>query len=277
MKSLVLTALLLIAGLVSSVPGQAQEPLRLGIVPIYDAKTTIRIFQPLAAYLQQTLNRPVKLVSAPNLKTFIDRAADDQYDVLYVHIYGYLTLAAARKISVVARGEPPFHGIAIVRTDSWLRSIPDLKGARIAAVAEESLAGFIFMRVLFQEAGMDIYRDASVSFANRIEAIPFMVINGKTDVGLFAEDTYARSSVYEATKDQLRVLARSVDIPQFPFAVRTNMEKSQLERIQSALAAIDGSSEFESNFLQELKLARLVAATDGDYADFGDYYQKVAP
>ncbi len=268
---------MLIAGLVSSVHGQAQEPLRLGIVPIYDAKTTIRIFQPLAVYLQQTLARPVKLVSAPSMEMFIDRAADDQYDVLYVHISGYLTLSAAGKISIVARGEPPFHGIAIVRADSPYRSISDLKGARIAAVSKASLAGFVFMRVLFEEAGMDIYRDAAVSFTNRVEAIPFMVINGKADVGLFAEDTYARSSVYEATKDQLRVLARSVDIPQFPFAVRTTMDKTQRERIQSALAAIDGSSEFENNFLRELKLDRLVAADDGDYAEFRDYYQKLVP
>jgi ABC-type phosphate/phosphonate transport system substrate-binding protein len=55
------------------------------------------------------------------------------------------------------------------------------------------------------------------------------------------------------------------------------MDKTQRERIQSALAAIDGSSEFENNFLRELKLDRLVAADDGDYAEFRDYYQKLVP
>jgi len=275
MKSPVLLASVLVAMSVAPLYAQTQESLRLGIVPVYDAKTTIRIFQPLATYLQQTLQRPVKLVSAPNFKIFTERVAAGAYDVLYISNNGYLALSAAGKIRAVACGQPPFHGIAVIRADAPYVSIADLRGTRIAAVSEDSLAGFIFMRLLFKHAGMDIYTDATVSFANRIEAIPFMVINGKADVGLFAEDTYARSSVYEATKDKLRVLARSMDIPQFPFAVRSDLDPVLTGKIQAAFAGIDNSSEFGKNFLLELKLDSLALADDGDYQEFRTYYQEV--
>ncbi len=277
--ALVVLIVLVSPALPSSAQGTAGAPpraeLRLGIFPVYDAKTTIRIFQPLAAYLEGRLGLPVRLVSASDRETFVSRALEGDFDLMWINNAGYVRLHAARKATVVARGEPSFRGLALVAVDSPIRTVADLKGKRLACVAPDSVAGYLFMKVAFAEAGMDIMKDAVVEFTARVEAIPFMVIEGKADAGVFAEDTYARSSFYESTKDRLRVIARSPEIPQFPFVVRTGLDPALALAISAALGDVDGDSPVERSFLEELKLERIRAADDSDYDEFRAFYGKL--
>ncbi|MBN1243392.1 MAG: phosphate/phosphite/phosphonate ABC transporter substrate-binding protein [Spirochaetales bacterium] len=269
-------ALALSCGLGSgqSVPAP-EEAIRLGIFPVYDSRTTIRIFQPLAAYLEAETGHPVRLVSAPDRETFMARARSGAFDLMWLNNAGYLSLSSAGMAYAVARGEPSFRGVAVVAADSPIRTVAELRGKRLACVSPDSVAGYLFMRIAFAEAGMDIEKDAFVDFPARVEAIPFLVIEGKADAGVFADDTYARSPVYEATKDRLRVIASSPELPQFPFCARAGLDASLAGAIREALDAIDGDTALERSFLVELKLGRIRSATDSDYDAFRLFYAKL--
>lgn len=255
--------------------GPTVSELRFSAFPVYDAKTTIKIFQPFADYLADALGRPVRLVSAPNRAVFMERALAGEYDVLWVHNQGHIQLFEAKAATVVAGGAPPFRGIAVVRSDSPIRTVADLKGKRITAVAPDSLGGYLFLKPLFAQAGLRFPDDASFEFAPRIEVIPFQVLEGKADAGVFSEDTYAASPAYASTRDQLRVLASSDPIPQFPFMVRSGLDAALAVRIGEALGAIDGDTDRERALLDSLKVERISRMDDASYAAFRAFYRTI--
>lgn len=257
-------------------PAAAQSPaeLRFGVFPVYDAKTTIRIFQPLADFLSRETGAAVMLVSAEDRDAFLARALAGSYDLLWSNNEVYLALRGKSLGTAIARGEPPFRGIAVVLETSPYRSISGLRGARIAAVSPQSVAGFLFMKALFEEAGMDISRDAVVTFAPKVESIPFLVLSGKVDVGVYVEDLYVRSPTYGAAARRLRVLAYSPPIPQFPFVARAGLDPAIVDAVRSALSRIDGSGDFGRAFLEELRIEKVAACDDGAYDDFRSFYMK---
>jgi len=256
-------------------PVWGQTALRFGIFPVYDAKTTIRLFQPIADRLAEAIGRPVTLVSSPDGKVFRERALAGSYDIMWSNNAVYLALRENGMVSVIARGEPSFRGMVVVLKDAPYASVSDLKGARIVAVSPESVAGFLFLRKLFLNAGMDIYKDTSLSFSSKVESIPFLVVNGKADAGVFVEDLYMRSPTYDAAMARLRILVKSPPIPQFPFVVKKGMDASTVQTLKETLSGIDGSSEEERSFLYELKLDRFMSADDASYDAFSIFYKEM--
>ncbi|MBN2875439.1 MAG: phosphate/phosphite/phosphonate ABC transporter substrate-binding protein [Spirochaetales bacterium] len=261
--------------LASRVFAQESAALRFGVYPIYDAKTTIRIFQPLADYLAEATGREVRLVSADSGQAFLERAMAGSYDLVWGNFVVYLKLHEAGIATAVARGTPPFRGMAVVSRDSPYRSVHDLAGTRIVAVSRESLAGYLFLARMLENEGLDIDTDATVTFAPRVESIPFLVDNGKADVGVYVEDLYQRSPAYDQVMTRLRVIARSPPIPQFPFAVSLALDTPFREALGRALGDLDGSDDFERTFLRELRIDRVERADDASYDEFRAYYLSV--
>lgn len=257
----------------ASLPVQAAEPLRFGVASIYDVKSTLALFQPCADILTEALGRPVRVVTAEDINSFIQRAASGDYDFVWITIYGYMELQEQAGWEILASGRPEFRGIAVVRTDSAIQTPADLKGARVAAVSPRSFGGYLFLRPLVKEAGLSMDTDMSVSFHDSVQSLPFLVVNGKADVALFGEDSYARSPVYNSTKDQLRVIAVSPPIPQFPFAAAPDLPPDIKDGLRETLGSISGRDERERTFLKGLVLERMAPAKDEDYAGFLAFYK----
>jgi len=108
-----------------------------------------------------------------------------------------------------------------------------------------------------------------------VESIPFLLLSGKADVGVYVEDLYQRSYAYDEAAKQLRVLVYSPPIPQFPFAVREGLDTASIAVLREALSRIDGSSAFGHEFLAELRIDRISRADDASYDEFRAYYQSV--
>lgn len=272
-------ALCLTLLLPGAVPAQStsgtREPaeLRFGIYPLYDAKSMLRIFNPVAQAISARTGLPVRIVSAPDRVEFKKRALEGSYDILWPNNSIYLELRTRGLVRVVARGEPDFHGIAVVRADSGYRSVADLKGASVIATGPESLAGYLFFARILADAGMDIAGDTNLSFAGKVESIPFLVDSGKYDVGVYVEDLFRHSAAHDATFARLRIIARSPAIPQYPFIVVTRLPPDTAVAVAEALATFDGSTLQERAVLDELRLTRIVPATDAMYDDFERFYR----
>jgi phosphonate transport system substrate-binding protein len=206
---------------------------------------------------------------------FKERALAGSYDIVWANNAVYLALREKGMVSVIARGEPSFRGMVVILKDAPYTVVSDLKGARIAAVSPESIAGFLFLKKLFANEGMDIYSDSTLSFASKVESIPFLVVNGKADAGVFVEDLYLRSPTYDAAMARLRILVKSPPIPQFPFAVKKSMDPGLVKALEKALSEFDGSTEDERSFLYELRLDKIITADDASYDEFSVFYKEM--
>ncbi|MBT9519859.1 MAG: PhnD/SsuA/transferrin family substrate-binding protein, partial [Dechloromonas sp.] len=77
------------------------RPLTVGLMPYLSTRMLLANYQPIAVALEQELQQPVQLVTAPDFDTYVKRVLDGEYDVavlaphfarLAIRDYGYSAL-----------------------------------------------------------------------------------------------------------------------------------------------------------------------------------------
>jgi phosphonate transport system substrate-binding protein len=163
----------------------------------------------------------------------------------------------------------------MVRKDSEIETLEDLRGKKIAGISTVSLAGYLFLRNDLADLGLYPREDYQIDFYGRSESIPFMISSGTVDAGVFSEDTLVRSSILGTIRDNLKIIHRSIPIPQFPLAVSSDFDPRLVEKIQAALGGFSADDTELGRSLTELNLTGLEAVTDEDYEPFRRLYWKV--
>jgi len=239
------------------------DSIKFGVFPYKSPKTIIEIYGPLAAYLEKKLGRKIRISSATDAKSFLDKAGSGEYDLLLSAPPVYYKLRPAG-YRVIARGTPSFYGGAIVRKDSEISTIEQLKGKKVAAVGKYAYAGYLFLLPQLEEKGLDPREEVDFTFLGKVDTIIYGVINKTFDAGLLRLDALDRS-VFNGIREDLRVIGRSPEIPQFPFAVKNSMDAATIAAIQEALAALSPDRPEERQILNGMQVNNIIAATDADY------------
>lgn len=252
-----------------------QEILRFGLFPLYDAKTMIRLFSPLSDRMEEATGCKIQLFSAPDKETFQRRTLENQYDLVWTSNAFYFDAHDEGGWHAIVRGTPSFCGIVMARKDSGIDVLEDLRGRMIAGISAVSLAGYLFLRNDLADLGLYPREDYQIEFYERSESIPFIIHSGTVDAGVFSEDTLVRSRILGAIRDDLKIIHRSVPIPQFPLAAGPDFDPVLAEKIRAALGGLTADDTVLGRSLTELNLESLEAVTDEDYEPFRQLYLRV--
>ncbi|MBU1649901.1 MAG: phosphate/phosphite/phosphonate ABC transporter substrate-binding protein [Proteobacteria bacterium] len=260
--------LLVLFVLVSPLSCPAHETLnpniiKFGVFPYKSPKTIIEMYGPLAAYLEKKLGKKIKISSAADANSFLEKARNDEYDLLLAAPPVYYKLRSSG-YKAIARGIPTFHGVAIVRKDSEIKTIEQLKGKKVAAIGGFSFAGYYFLLPLLEEKGIDPQKDVDIQFLGKVDSVIYGVVNKKYDAGLFRFDALELPAFTEI-REQVRVIVRSSEIPQFPFVVKKGMDESTITAIQKTLSELSPDRPEEQEILKGMQVKKIIVATDADY------------
>ncbi len=265
----ILSALLL---LIAPQVGMAHEDtvkeniVKLLVFPYQSPKAIIELYEPLGARLEKKLGKKVEIFSAADGKTFIEKARRGDYDILHSSPTAYYKLKLDG-YKVIAKGVPAFYGGVLVRQESEIKAVEDLKGKKVAAVGNFSYAGYQFVLPSLAAKGIDPQKEVEFSFLEKVDTIVYGVINKKYDAGLLRIDALERP-VFAAVRDLLRVVVRSPEIPQFPFVVKGSMDATTVAAVQEALTTISPEQPDDKELLQKMQIEKIVVATDADYDAF---------
>ena len=268
-KVLFLFLLLALSGLASPRFCPANEPaeiLRFAVFPYKSPRSVAEVFAPLAARLEKRLGKKVLLVSAPDADAFLRKGLAGEYDLALPSITVYYKMLPAG-YTAIAKGVPNFWGGVIVREDSGIASIEQCRGKTIAAIGEHSYAGYMFFKDLLAEKKIDPAKDLEIHFLGKLDTIIYGVLNKKYDAGLIRLDTLEMKD-FAPIKDQFRIVARSAEIPQFPFVVRSGLDQRSLAIIKEVLTGLSPERQEDLVILKSLQIQRIVGATKGDYDRF---------
>jgi phosphonate transport system substrate-binding protein len=260
-------------GIVSSIcqahPPQTPNVIRFGIFPYKSPKTIVEMYGPLVSRLEAKIGKKIILSSATDAKSFFEKAGNEEYDLLLSSPTIWYKLRSGG-YKVIAKGVPSFYGGAIVRKDSEITTIEQLKGKRVAAIGDYSYAGYIFLLPQLEEKGINPRKDVDFQFLGKVDTVVYGVINKKYDAGLLRLDSLDLS-VFAEIRDQVRVITRSPEIPQFPFVVKSSMDKTTITSIQETLLSLSPDRPEEFGILKSMQVEKIIAATDSDYDKFYEH------
>ncbi len=203
-----LAALFVLLGVsVALRPVAAAEPslpvLEIGVVPYVGLGELIKAYSPLAVHLEKELGRPVRIVTGRNYQDYLQKSLDRAYPVVVTAShFGRLLETDAGYIPVL-RPLTTFRMVILVRGDSSLNQLADLRSARIATpgvLAQTPMMG----RAVLSANGVDTSGIQFIDAGNHKSAL-LAVRNGDADACFVSEGAFRHMN--EEDRKGLRQIA----------------------------------------------------------------------
>ncbi|MBP1048292.1 phosphate/phosphite/phosphonate ABC transporter substrate-binding protein [Enterococcus sp. BWM-S5] len=231
----------------------AKEKLVVQFVPTNNDGTMEAKAKPFAEYLSKKLDREVEVTLATDYSTIVEAMGSGQVDIGIMPPAAYVQakdMDAAEAILTSQLGDydqetglplegeltNTFKGEILVREDSDLNKLTDLKGKKIATLSPNSASGYIYPVAELKDAGVDPTTEATLTTVNDIPSEITAVLNGQMDAAFVfegARNVFASSfSDNDLFKDLKVLYLTEGDIPNDAIAVQPAMDDKLKEEIK---------------------------------------------
>jgi phosphonate transport system substrate-binding protein len=167
----------------------APRRLLIGLVPEESMFKQIERYEPLIRYLSDRTGFDIRLTVLPRYENILTAFSSQKMDAAFFGSLTYVLAHSRIGVRTIARPERPdgkstYHGIIIVRADSGIRSVRDMRGRRFAFASRDTIAGYVLPLVYFRKAGVNYRSYLKESyFTGTHEDVIRDVLDGKADAG----------------------------------------------------------------------------------------------
>lgn len=251
----------LIAGLgVAAIAGftmaaSAEGTLNVQFVPTNNDGSMEAKTGPFADYLSEKLGMDVNVTLATDYSTIVEAMASGKVDLGIMPPAAYVqarnldaaeAILSSQLVKYDEDTEEPiegeytstFKGEVLVKADSDMESLEDLKGKKIATLSPNSASGYIYPVAEMKDLGIDPLTDCTLTTVNDIPSEMTAVLNGQQDACfVFQGARYVFSSKftdYDLYKDLKVLYLTDGDIPNDAIAVQPSMDddlKAQIKDV----------------------------------------------
>jgi phosphonate transport system substrate-binding protein len=196
-------------------------------------------YKTVADDLSKLLGQKVTVVSVPEYKTMAEGLAAGRYDLAYVHP-AHIALkgmaANGYKLVALTKGFTDYRAHFLVRTDSPIRALADLKGRKVGIPDPDSITS-VLTRTTLRESFKDVVDPVAYVPTRYQDAIPFMVEHGLVDAGVTGSETVAKA--WTAAGGKIAFTSKTVPVKLLLAAKQVKAE--ELAAMQSYFVGLDQS------------------------------------
>ena len=172
--------------LISCGKKKEEKPLIMGLSPIANSEKLIEDAAPLHKMLGDEIGRPVEGFIATNYIGVVEALGTGTIDFALIPPFAYILAnkkngTEALLTSINKHDEPGYYSVLLVRTDSGIEKVEDLKGKKVAFVDPSSTSGYIFPAVILMDHGINVEQDITYQFAGGHDKALQLLINGDVD------------------------------------------------------------------------------------------------
>jgi len=227
--------------------GTSNNPLRMMFVPSGDAQVIVKGGQEVAKLLQKETGLYFKTSVATSYAAVIEAMGAGKVDIGWLATLSYVLAKDKYDVElllIVQRfGSPFYRGQIMVRADSEIHSLDDLKGKRFAFVDPASTSGHLYPKSLLLSKGFDpkTFFGKSV-FAGSHNAVVLSIYKGEVDGGAAYDGSRAAvAKSYPDVFEKIKVLAYTKEIPNDTVSVRKELPEDLKVKLRNGLKKISRS------------------------------------
>lgn len=206
-----------------------------GLSPKYNPRIMYQLYQPFVDYLSENTPYRFEIKLSPTYRETIDRFGSGEVVIGSCGPVPYIRAREKYPVKPILRalsrdGKPHYHGIIIVRQDSQVQNLSNLKGKSFAFGQTLSTAGHILPEYYLMQANIRLKDLKEYSFLRHHDSVANAVLKGQFDAGA-VKDIIA----YKYQKDGLRFIFVTDPIPTVPIVVRMNAPQEMVKSVRTAL------------------------------------------
>lgn len=262
----ILSSVLLLVSLCGARVSFADTPLVLGVHPYKSPVKLHKAYRPLADYLAARLGRDMDVRISPDYRAHIEAVNSGRFALAYMGPASYVRLVekyGPRPILArqVINGQATFQGKIVVREDSKLRALKELKGKRFAFGDRSSTMSHLVPRHMLLDAGIDIASLSKYQFLGSHDNVALAVLYGEYDAGAVKEAVY-----HKYAKRGLRALATTPALAEHLFVANPELGAQNIATLRAALLDLQNSPKGQQ-IMRRIKpgMTAMAPAVDKDY------------
>ena len=249
--------------------------------PVEDPAVYEKTFKPFTDYLGQCLNKRVVFFQVQSNAAQVEAMRSGR-----LHVGGFSTGPTAFAVNLAggvpfavkgdAKGYQSYNLIVVVKADSPIKSMADLKDRKVAHTAPSSNSGNLAPRALFPPLGITPDKDYKVLYSGGHDRSVLGVRTGDYDAAPVASDVFERMIDRGTVKEsEFRVIWKSQPFPTSSFAYAHDLEPKLRDTLLKCFhdyrfpaemqKAFDGADRFVPvTYQKEWEVVRRVAQSSGE-------------
>jgi len=252
----------------ASAPAFSKQVVPFGFCPKYNPRIMYQLYQPFIDYLSETTPYQFEIKLSRVYQDTIDRLGNGEIVIASCGPVSYIKAKEKYEVKPIVRalskdGKTYYQGIIIVRQDSPIQTLADLKGKTFAFGQAWSTAGHILPEYYLMKANVRLKDLKDYSFLRHHDSVANSVLKGQFDAGA-VKDIIA----YKYQKDGLRFIFFTDPIPTVPIVVRRDTPTEMVESVKAVLLNLDPQNPIHQKKMtqwdEEFKYG-FTEASDSDY------------
>ncbi len=240
------------------------EEYKISMLPKYYPDKLTAMITPLAKYLSEETGENITPVLTDNFDQYEKKILSGDIQIGYQNPLVYVNVSKESEVLATAvqrHGGDKFRGIIIVRPDSDIRGVIDLRDRSIMIVSKNSAGGYLSQKLTLQEQGIPLTKKQLVEAAgNRHENVIIAVSVGSVEAGFIRESALRKADKY-IMPGSIKVLTATTWFPNWAFSVNRDLPDNLKKSLREAVLKLDKNHPV----LQAIGLVGFKSATDGDY------------
>lgn len=216
----------------------------LGLIPDENIFSEMERHLLLAGYIERKEAVKVRFTILSHYGDVVERFRSRNLDGAFFSSFtGLLAIDRLGLIPLVrpisAQTGPATQGVIIVRKDSGLRKIPDLRDKR-AAFVDRNVPSYIYMLSCLRQHGYRFEKFFSDHyFTGNQDAVIYAVQDGRADVGFAEKNFFVKLAARDPMiMDDLQIIGSSPYLPDLVLCVSKSLAPGLREKLKSALVSM---------------------------------------
>lgn len=241
---LLLRGLMILSLAASSLASTPPPPIKLGIMPFNSTLALIKTHQPLTRYLETQLGRKVIIHTSADYFTFVNELLNNQFDLAIAGPH-FGSMAQERGAVLLYRYQAVLQPVFVVRADSAIKTLEDLRGKRIGLSSRLSMSSIGGVKWL-QDSGLQLDKDYQLVERSTHGAAIAAVSVGELDAALTTHTPLKQ--IPEDVRARISVLPLDIHVPHLMTLANRRLGAKEIERIRLALHNFPATPEGQEFF-----------------------------
>ena len=266
-------------------PIPIKQDISMGFVPSQTSSIVQTNGDLIAEYLSKKSGYKVKATVLTSYAAVTEGMTSGNVDIGWVgpldYVIAHQKNGAEAVTKSVRNGYASYKALIIVRSDSGINSVKDLKGKKFAFGDPLSASSSLYPKAALKAAGLDPEKDVQgVSIANQTQ-IAVSVCQGTVDAGAIYDDARTNKGADTScpgimTKTKI-IYTTDPPVPGDPQMIRSNLNPVQKQKLKDAMLALGTDPEMKASLKALYTIDALAPASDKDYDPLRAVVRAVKP